>query len=342
MEDQYNLDIIIRFINGELPGAEREGFQQQIDSDPGLASLVGRYRDIAAGVTYAGREGLRAQLRELEKQLEAEGFFLTDEDAIAYLSGEADEATARLIQQRAEADPEFADELAWLRNLQPGVELAGREEIREQLRAVEGQLEGAGFFQEQAQPKPKEARVRPLYRRYWIGVAAAVTLLMAVMLFLFRPSPDPYHQLYTDFFAPAQEALEAQMEELELVGMATTDKERRQSLLAALKQYQQGAYVEAGKALEIHLSQFPADEAAQYYLALSTMQTEHFSRSTELLQPLANRPGSPWQPAAAWHLALAYLRLGELLQARVWLEGIAENDNSPYQADARALLGALQ
>lgn len=84
-KDLPNLDKIEDYLNGQMPEAEREKFERELDSDPSLKKEFHLVQDILAGIEQLGDEELKGQIGQAQQELEAEGFFEKKTGKIAAL-----------------------------------------------------------------------------------------------------------------------------------------------------------------------------------------------------------------------------------------------------------------
>ena len=112
--------------------------------------------------------------------------------------------------------------------------------------------------------------------------------------------------------------------------------------LAPAEQFQQhyweGRY---GEALALFDSLPPAAQANDNLLFVRAecwLATGQAALAAPLLEQILRNDRTRYMDAAAWHLALAYLRLGRLDQARAQLEQLRRNPASAWREKAAALL----
>ena len=84
--------------------------------------------------------------------------------------------------------------------------------------------------------------------------------------------------------------------------------------------------------------------AVQVYLGISLLGSGQAKEAAEVLERhLASTGGKPlFEEDAQWYLALAWLKMGDVEQARKQLSGISENPTHPRQSAAADILQQLK
>ena len=68
----YDSDDLDRYLRGEMAAEEKKGFEQQLDTDTGLAAELDFQRDTVAGINLDGSQSLKEQLQAVEAGLVSE------------------------------------------------------------------------------------------------------------------------------------------------------------------------------------------------------------------------------------------------------------------------------
>lgn len=171
-----------------------------------------------------------------------------------------------------------------------------------------------------------ERKLRPL--RWWGVAAAVVLLLLAGWWFWPRPSGA---DLYSAYFSHRTSDLATRT-----MGAGNEDE-----LARILLPYDAHRYDEAVESIGSYLQQHPEMDALRLYYAISLLENNRTEEAiTQLGQLKQTQLSSDYLQAADWYLSLAYLKAGQEAAAKAILQTIAGSTN-PYQAQAKALLGAL-
>lgn len=250
-----------------------------------------------------------------------------------FFNNELDTAERAAFEERLQAEPELAAEAQFHRALMQGIALTGDEELKAAI------AKAAARHEPQTAAAPRKLWVRFPGRRS-LAIAASMLLLLLAGYFLLQDFGSKA-TLFADFYHPDRVALEEKMDELELVGMAIPEQERRASLKQALELVQQQAYPAAGQSLTEHLDRYPQDDAALYFLGLSYLEQRQFERAVSAFAQLQALPASPYSERADWYSGLAYLQMaGKEAQAKAQFEAIAATFTHPFVQQATALLEA--
>ena len=209
------------------------------------------------------------------------------------------------FEKKLEKDETLADAVNLQGDLLKGIELFGDQKLREKIQQAEHKMTKRESFREQQKP-----RVIKLFSVRNMAIAASFLILIVAAYFLFRPTDQP-GRLYANYFQMDQPALDNELEELSLIGMGISDRERRDQLKSGLELIQTGRYEEAVPALRAHLQAYPEDEVAGYFLGLSLMQTKSFEQAIFVLAPIEGDSESEYNDDARWFQALSWLQIPE-------------------------------
>lgn len=108
----------------------------------------------------------------------------------------------------------------------------------------------------------------------------------------------------------------------------------------ALEAIRQGQYREAAVRLDQHLADHPRHTEAIYQLALVCMEIGREEQAVGLLDQVRINDAE-YYPEATWHLALARLRQGHLLEGRILLSELQEGEDALMREKARVMLEEL-
>ena len=174
-----------------------------------------------------------------------------------------------------------------------------------------------------SQPEAKVVEMRPM-RRY-LSIAATVLLVIAAGYFLLRPTSFSNQELFAEAFTPYPNT--------ELLDRGEADA-RQVAYLA----YQSGDYEQAFNLL----SALPVDPGNSFFAAQAALESEQAEAAIELLAPLAEDQDFVLHEEAEWSLALAYLQLDRLDEARPLLMAISRERGHEHQGDATTLLTRIR
>jgi anti-sigma factor RsiW len=238
-----------------------------------------------------------------------------------YLRGELSDAERRAFEAAMAQEEALQKEVALHRELE---DTFGDPEYQQLLGVLKEVDAGT------ASPAEKGKKVRLLRsRRWWMGIAATLLLLVAVTAVLLlrsdrTPSTD---ELFAQHFSPypvdAFRTGEGQPPE-------------------ALRAYQAGRYAEAARLIEA----LPADSVTTlmtFYRGVALLADGQPTEAAPVFEKLLEENALPIlvQPSQ-WYLALAYLEEGAVEKARQRLEGIAEDEHHYRREEAMELLGKLR
>ena len=227
-------------------------------------------------------------------------------------------------------------------------ELAGPEEARDLLAELDGMIgerfadptanatdAAAAAGAKQETNSGGTATLRRLPRLY--AVAAALLLLVALGWWWSQRQPtfDP-EAVYAAAFEPyANDLTDRRMGDDD----PATDPAGR-TLAAASLNYDRGDYAGAADSFArvLNLEPAPAPPVVRLYYGISLLAADRAQTAAPILEALRNDPeyGNP----ATWYLALAWLRQGQISDARTTLNAIPAD--SPFRSRADRLLEQLR
>lgn len=252
-----------------------------------------------------------------------------------YLLGQLSRKDIAAFLDRCAQDEELAQQLADTKQAIQAIEVAGDQQLLNRLQQLERSLSSedtASMTMTAPAPSPevaapsKEAKVveiRPMRR--WLSIAATVLLVIAAGYFLLRPTSFSNQDLFAEAFAPYPNS--------ELLDRGSAD-ERQTAYFA----YQSGEYEQAYDLL----TALPADPGNSFFAAQAALESGQIEAAIDLLAPLATDRSFVLREEAEWSLALAYLQLDRLDEARPLLMAISRERGHEHQGDATTLLTRIR
>ncbi|MEM9836605.1 MAG: tetratricopeptide repeat protein [Bacteroidota bacterium] len=180
-----------------------------------------------------------------------------------------------------------------------------------------------------AKVKPLPTRVRPW--RNWLGVAAAVLILIAAGWWSLQSTSSPSDLVATHFDHFTNDLVVRTMGDSPSADAA---------LNTALAAYSQKDYAQAITDLEAYRQRSEANPKTDLYLGISYLAT---GQAQQALSILTASKVSDYQPdARQWYTALAHLQLNETEKSQNLLRPISQNNNSLFQDQAQRLLTQMK
>lgn len=232
-----------------------------------------------------------------------------------YLREEMNQQERKFFEETLKKNEELQEEVNLQQDVFSGIGLFGAEEMKKQLQAVEADEKGKS--------PTATSRGRPLYT--WLAVAASVTALLLVAIFLFNTGPNS-QELYAAYYEPYPNVVNP----IERSSGVPTDAAGK-----AMYFYEQGNFEEAISLFTQELP--PSDQAYRFYLGVSYLGTEQPELAEETLQPLLRDEEGAFYEAALWYTGLAQLAKGLADPARETLEKVIDL-RGEYIREAQELL----
>lgn len=223
-----------------------------------------------------------------------------------------------------------------------GLEKLGDHELRKQIQDAHQNLEGQGFFESRNNIIPINSKPKLRLMKRIVAIAAAAVVILGLAWWgFFREKPMDANAIFAQNFQPETDRLGAVMAGFP-AGFAG-EPTPQDSLKEALKLYEAGKYNEAAAALDSVLVKHPANDTAMFYLAMSHLNMERYSRALEILTPLSAQDGTAFKLDATWYLGLCYLKVDNgLAQAKEIFGNLAANPDYKDRQSANGILHLLE
>lgn len=224
-ENNGRKERVVRYVDGDMDGAERVVFEAELAADPSLQDDVKVARTTLLGLETLAEQHLREQLRAVDAGLDA---------ASAHQAQGPESPSQRFGDQGAETLRERKSqgpESPSLRFGDQGMENLRERKLAETLR--EGKEEKAGGA-----------------LRWWWAAAAGLVLVVGAGLWLFRPSD------------PQALAAEFALEEPGLPVLMSTSPQRMDGIMNA---YKQGDLATAANLIALSLTLDPTNDTLHYF-----------------------------------------------------------------------------
>ncbi len=257
-----------------------------------------------------------------------------------YLLGEMNPAEQAEFEKAMLADGQLAQDIKLEEKLLLGITLVGDETLKKGIASTDQRMAAKQFFN-----KGKVVSLQPnkFIMKKIISIAAAAVVLFGLVWWgFFRQTAPSSDQLFANNFKPETAKSVAIAEGLQtssgLLGDSTSNAQ--DSLLTALKLYNDGKYNEAMVALDTFLVYHPANDTAQFYLGMSHLNAERYARAVEVLTPITTAENSSFKLDAMWYLGLCYFKVdGGFAKAEAIFSQLA---STPESKDQQAAKGILQ
>lgn len=301
-----NIKHITAYVLGQLSEEDRIAFEAELQRDEDLQLALARFKTLLSDIGVYGKQELRAKIEAVERELEQEGFFLTEAEIDAYLKEEATPELQTLIEQRQQRDAVFAKQLAMKKELIAGIETFGAQVFLAQIQQTDQMLAQEGFFEQSKNEiaKTKTAKVVAFSWRKAVSIAAAISGLVlsiwAVSYMLYSGG------ILDDHFVAHQNELSSYLEE---TGFVETDGLVQLEL--GMQQYEQQYYKAAQTTFQNYINQTASDDFylpfARFYLAQTHLAQSNTIAAIPILEDLSKNTDFELQEDAQWYLVLAYL-----------------------------------
>ncbi len=299
--------ILDDYVLGRLSPEAMNDLSDKIANDEDLRLAADKHKEAVNLLEIYGMEAFRQMVVEVEESLDQKGFFSSPEE----------------------------------RNIIEGIEWTGEKEFEKLIKEVETKTFADNIIHLKDQQEiSNTGRIISLTRKYALGLAAALTLLVVAIIWVTTPQSWDGPGLYQEYFVLKDENLSEQVFlEMEEVGFSASDQEGLNQLLRALSSYNQQDF--AGF-IDVSAGLLQRQDLAHYkdnillYRAISMMEMANYEVALEELQKI----GMPTEHSI-WYRALLLLKLDNIEEAQTLLKD-EKIINSEYVDHARSIINKLQ
>ena len=235
----------------------------------------------------------------------------------AYHHGRLTGTERKALESRIQADPEWKEAWSLYRLSLAALELQQDEAVRKTLEKIQ----------------QEKGRITPINRRL-LAIAAAVILIVCMTgSWWYAWENYTNEALYqANYTAPAE------MSPSRMGGQETAPT----TLDRGLEAYQNQQPVQAVEILETISPDNPDYEQARFALSQIFLQTGQAEKAIPYLSPLAGSASTSLVAKAEWYMALTLLQSGKSKECVEWLQKIASDPAHPYQGKAAELLRKME
>jgi TolA-binding protein len=247
------------------------------------------------------------------------------------------------FELKMEADAAFRHDVEVERALLTGIQSAGDKHLKHSIQTAGQRLKQRGFFEEK-KAVPHLSTTKIITMRRAISMAAAIAVLAAAAWWIFyrQPNSDTPDAAFAQYFQKESTQSKAILKNLESFGMAGAEN-TQDSLRNALTLYDEGKYDDACAAFDGFLVAHPANDTAQFYLAMSHLNASRYARAIEVLTPVMDNSQSAFQQSAKWYTGLCYLKVEDgIEQAKTLFATLAEDAEFADRQAAKGMLTLLK
>ncbi|MFK7771149.1 MAG: tol-pal system YbgF family protein [Saprospiraceae bacterium] len=240
----------------------------------------------------------------------------TDHNLIdKYLRSQLDTKEKELFETK-QKDLDFQKELNLRKDSLPVFKKNGREALKKKLQNFEKNIQ-----EEKQTASTSTAKVKPINKIVWLGMAATLLLLMG--LFWWSTQSVNSDELFAQNFQPYPNIIAP-------IVKSQTPSATEYEL--AFQKYEQGKYQDA-----IPLLEKIETEEGKFYLAISHLGNEQEGRAISILDELAKESSNRFFEASQWYLALAYLKSNQPGKADEVLDLIVKKPSHNFYKQAKSL-----
>lgn len=172
---QINIETIEAYFLGKLSPSERQELDDEISSNPDLASEFDAYRKIFTGLDVLEKASFKHKLEQWSeewKSTDGEESMLIE----AYLKNDLHAELASSVEKRIKSDQDFAKKVEQYKTIISGLDVIANQEFKDKLKTWETESQKGN---NDTTPR-KGAVIRPIFRR--MTIAASFLLVVSIGL----------------------------------------------------------------------------------------------------------------------------------------------------------------
>jgi len=243
-----------------------------------------------------------------------------------YLGGMMEGPERQAFDQRIKSDPEFQQWVAQMESMVSGIKYAGRKEMANRLAELEATLPEVEL--EETNPV---VELKPRKYRHWAAVAAGLAVVLISSLFLLNYNSGQTDQdLFSAYYEPYSG-------DLSRSGTEDLNDKRERAYYA----YGLGQYEVAIPLFEEIIGQEPSSKL-RFYLGNAYLSQGEGLKAAKEFEEVLRDNDYPLQEQAQWYLALSYLNSRNVEMARASLQEIVQDQESFYNQKAREVLDQIK
>ncbi|MFP4048299.1 MAG: hypothetical protein ACLFT4_11145 [Bacteroidales bacterium] len=262
-----------------------------------------------------------------------------------YLLGELTEEGKTTLEHRIKNDPEFAQQLNFMRDVMNVSKQKGREQLKQNLKKAE-KKEAAGIeekISQSANTKKTHNKTHHITLRnwfYWVPAAAAA-IFIGLYVGVIGPSGQG-KKLYNEYFEPyPNEVIPFARGENVPEKFKHFSQKEYNFIVRAIKHYERGNYKEASDLFKQHVERKEVNAELIFYMGISQLKSGEEQQAQENLSYVLNLDEMEFQQEAQWYMALTYLKINDIESARQILKEISETSGHPYKNKAQNVIGEI-
>ena len=238
-----------------------------------------------------------------------------------YLEGSLDEEKKRIIEEKISMDENYAENFEQYKLLIDGVNYSGRKKLYTKIEEWDMELSGDYEVEsEQSSQKPFK----------WYYAAASIVIFFVTGFLIYFNLNSGYDRIVADYYKTY----------VYLSDDKRGDNIEKNSIKHIFEYYERGEYIQFIQMINKLEDGQKTDEVI-FYIANAYQAIENYDEAIPLYEQVIIKSNSVYGNGSKWYLALCYLSMDKVEQARPLLEELKGLKTSYYSAKAINLLEDL-
>ena len=319
VREQYSVEEIDRYLNGELTGQEFERFEHELKVNSILQREVALHREMENALQEVDVVSLRGQLSHL---METETSWNVSEQQIEdYIEGTLEGTGLESFLSEWNENAGLRAEVNLRRNIDEAVGEKDIFTLRDKLAGVKKELENKEV--KSLIPETK------MHQMHWWRAGVAVAVILFALAGVFRNEFGNINHTYNQYYQPPEWAPQRSV---------TADLNILQE---ANGYFTIGEYQKALLLCEKAIGENDEKFVFQFYKAATLQNLEQYEDAIPGYSQVITHGDNMFVDEAEWYRALCYLKLGKKDVAREQLVAIMDK-NGFYKNDAKAIIRKMK
>jgi anti-sigma factor RsiW len=318
----YQSDDIDRYLSGELDGAERDAFNQELEFNFSLKKDISLYREADLALAETDIMDLRAALQDICETETSTSMKINEIDR--YLHRELTEEELAGFESEMENNPDLVAEVNLYQDIDTAIQENDVMALRARLNAINQDIS-----EEKRKERSFVTKI-PRKRLAAVSVAASLILLLGVNSLLknnFSTTGDLYGEYYASYPATGISRSSG-------TGLDT-------EISKALLQFNEKNYNESLQLFRVILNQDPDNPVGNFYSGMAYQETGQYEKAITSYRQVIKTGNNLFVDQAQWYSGLCYLQDDDRKNAIRQFEKIANSKNF-YSEKALAILRKLK
>lgn len=250
----------------------------------------------------------------------------SESDIQKYILNQLKEEEVVKFEKAMKENPEFALEVDTHMKIAKGIEFHGAKEFKSRIKDLYSEVRPE--IMAKSGPQKSDS--------FGIKILLVVILLLLSAFFLYQFLSTPEEPL------SPKTIYASHYQTYDWNPNVRSEESTSLDLDKALQLYDSNSFKDAGDLLQLNLNENPNNIPARLALANCHLQNDQPEKAILQLEDILGRDDLLYQEQANWYLGLAYLKMGQVKEAKEIFERMASSTNSDFYSEAKTVLQEME